>query len=108
MAPMWFSSFFENDSVLRTSRETRCLGQSGNSRACPLPQGAVEAFDVVRFAAALAYGFMAFARKDFTVSSPKVGVEHSALPVYSGQRSPKSLCSCLTSTADEHTYDLSG
>ena len=78
---MWFSSFLENDSVLRTRRETRCLGQSGTFRACPLPQGAVEALNVVCFAAALAYSFMASAWKDLGVRLPEVGVEHSTLPI---------------------------
>jgi hypothetical protein len=78
---MWLSSFIENDRVLRTRRDTRCLGQSGTSRACPLPEGAVEALDGVCFAAALTYSLMAFARKDLGVCFPEVGVEHSTLPI---------------------------
>ena len=35
IAPMWFASFFENESVLRTSRETRCRKVQLN-RSTPL------------------------------------------------------------------------
>ena len=84
MAPTKFSSFLENDSVLRTSRDTRCLGQSGTFRACPLSKGAVEAFNVVRFAAALADSFMAFARKHLGACLPEVGVDDSTLSIDTG------------------------
>ena len=35
IAPIWFASFFENESVLRTSRETRCRRVQLN-RSTPL------------------------------------------------------------------------
>ena len=73
-----------------------------------LPQGAVEAFNVVCFAAAFAYSFMALAREDLSVRFPEVSVEDGALPVSSRQRVPKALCTRLASTADEHADDLSG
>lgn len=46
MAPRWLSSFFEKDNVLRTRRETRCLGQSGTPIGCGLGV-VIEAFKVV-------------------------------------------------------------
>ncbi len=93
-----------------------CLGQSGTPqgcevpafRACPLSQGAAQAFDVVRFTATFAYSFMAFTREYLGVRLPEVGVEHGALPVVSRQRSPKSHCSCFASAADKHADDFSG
>jgi len=35
IAPTWFANFFENESVLRTSRETRCRKVQLN-RSTPL------------------------------------------------------------------------
>ena len=71
-------------------------------------KGAVEALDVVCFAAAFAYSFMALAREDLSVRLPKVGVEHGTLPIDSGQRSPETFRALFASTADEHADDLSG
>lgn len=108
MVPTWFSSFLENDSVLRTSRETRCLRQSGTFWTCPLPQGAVEALDEVCFAAALASSLIAFSREHLGVRLSEVGVEHSALPIDTQQRAPETFSARLASTADEYTDNLRG
>ncbi len=74
----------------------------------PLSKGAVEALNIVCFAAALASSPMAFSRKDFGVRLPEVGVEHSALPIDTGKRAPETFSARLASTTNEHTDDLSG
>ena len=71
--------------VLQLLRERQ---RTANKTRNPLPQGAVEAFNAVGFAAALAHSFMALAREHFGIRLPKIGVEDGALPVSSRRRAP--------------------
>ena len=109
MAAIWFSSFFENDRVLRTSRPARCLGQNGTClglkaapyglgrsrtcprlgqngtfRACPLSEGAVETLDVL---GAFSLAVVSASEDDGLISPQKVGVT-LGVQVTSGQAVP--------------------
>ena len=100
-------SDLENDKDLRTNLDRRCLEQSGTSRACPLAQGVVEAFDVVGKTHVFAYSLMMFGGENSAVSPPEVGVA-DALFVAFGYGVPEQLAGSFTPSTHNTRDDLPG
>ena len=101
------ASDLENDSVLRTKRARRCLGQNGTCRACPLTEGIVEALDMVGQAGVFADRLMLLVGEDVSVGPPEVGID-DALPVAVGNGPPQLLRGRFTPTANHTSDDLPG